>query len=234
MTGRKKEFGGARSHDFPDLEDAWENAMDHGAHPAAEMTVGLVLGTLVGTQGGWRPVETLREGDKVMTFDSGLQAICETKHGLLCSPPMACPEPLWPLSVPRGVLGNDHAMTLLPEQPMLLESDAAEDIYGDPFILVPGAALEGWLGIQRVLPADPVEVVALGFEKDQIIYVNGSALAFCPSHVPGTVLTLDALTGESDARSDYTVLSPFEARAVLGDPGSGAPEDVPDPPDHAA
>lgn len=234
MTGRTKEYGGSGTHDHPDLEEAWEDAIDHGAHPAADMTAGLVVGTLVGTEGGWRPVETLRAGDKVMTFDDGLQEIAGTRHGMLWTPPMVCPEPLWPLTVPRGALGNDHSMTFLPDQPVLVESDAAEDIYGDPFVLVPAAALEGRLGIQRVLPAEPVEVVALGFAKDQIIYVNGSALTFCPAHMPGTVLTLDELTKERDTKSEHMVLSPLEARAVLGDQGSGAPEHTPDPPDHAA
>lgn len=234
MTGRTKEYGGSGTHAHPDLEEAWEDAIDHGAHPGADMTAGLVVGTLVGTEGGWRPVETLRAGDKVMTFDDGLQEIAGTRHGMLWTPPMVCPEPLWPLTVPRGALGNDHSMTFLPDQPVLVESDAAEDIYGDPFVLVPAAALEGRLGIQRVLPAEPVEVVALGFAKDQVIYVNGSALTFCPSHIPGTVLTLDALAEDSGMRSEYMVLSPLEARAVLGDLGSGTPEDRPDPPGHAA
>ncbi|WP_212525442.1 Hint domain-containing protein [Actibacterium sp. MT2.3-13A] len=232
--GRKNEIRGAGAHDQAELDEAWVDAIDHGAHPAADMTAGLVVGTMVATEGGWRAVETLREGDKVMTFDGGLQPVGAIKHGVLWAAPMLCPEPLWPLSVPKGALGNSQPMTLLPDQPMLVESDAAEDIYGDPFVLVPANVLDGRFGIGRLLPVDPVEVVALGFENDEIVYVNGSALAFCPSHIAGTVLTLDELASESEILSEYHVLTPMEARAVLGEARSGAPGDTPEPDSHAA
>lgn len=231
--GRRNEFRGASTHEYVDLDEAWEDAIDHGAHPAADMTAGLVMGSMVATENGWRTVETLREGDQVMTFDGGLQSVVAIKHGMLCSAPI-CPEPLWPLTVPKGALGNAQPMTLLPDQSVLVESDAAEDIYGDPFALVPASVLEGRFGIERALPAEPVEVVALSFENDEIAYVNGSALAFCPSHIAGTVLTLDELAEESGEAAEYHVLSPMEANVILGEAGPDASEDAPEPSNHAA
>ncbi|MGC9370215.1 MAG: Hint domain-containing protein [Paracoccaceae bacterium] len=232
--GPKNGFRGASTHEYVALDEAWDDATDHGAHPAADMTAGLVVGTMVATQDGWRAVETLREGDKVMTFDGGLQPIAGIRHGMLWTAPMVCPEPLWPLSVPAGALGNVQSMTLLPDQPVMVESDTAEDIFGDPFVLVPASVLEGRLGIERVLPAEAVEVVALGFENDEMIYVNGSALAFCPSHIAGTVMPLDELDAERDEQMAYHVLSPMEAHAILGETGSGASEDAPERGSHAA
>ena len=232
--GPKNEFRGASTHEYVELDDAWEDVTDHAAHPAADMTAGLVVGTMVATAVGWRTVETLREGDKVMTFDGGLQPITGIKQGMLWTAPSVCPEPLWPLSVPEGALGNAQSMTLLPDQPVMVESDAAEDIYGDPFVLVPASVLEGRLGIERVLPAAPVEVVALCFEKDEMVYVNGSALAFCPSHSAGTAMPLDEMTEEHGAQAEYHVLSPVEAFAILGEPGPGASEDAPERSNYAA
>ena len=36
--------------------------------------------------------------------------------------------------MPKGALGNAAPLTLLPGQQILVESDLAEDIFGDPFI----------------------------------------------------------------------------------------------------
>lgn len=232
--GPKKDFRDTSTHEYVEFDDAWEDATGHAAQPAAEMTAGLVVGTMVATAIGWRAVETLREGDKVMTFDGGLQPITGIKQGMLWTAPSVCPEALWPLSVPEGALGNAQSMTLLPDQPVMVESDAAEDIYGDPFVLVSASILEGRLGIERVLPAEPVEAVALCFEKDEMVYVNGSALAFCPSQSAGTAMPLDEMAEESGDQPEYHLLSPIEAHAILGVPGSGASEDAPERSSHAA
>lgn len=141
---------------------------------------GIVAGTKVATAVGWRPVEAIIAGDKVLTFDSGLQTVIEVRRMVLFAGPTMVPMSSWPLHVPAGALGNRADMQIMPGQDVLMESDTAEELYGDPFVLIPAVALEGFHCITRTAPATRVEVVTLHFAQDQIVYANIGALFMCP------------------------------------------------------
>ena len=95
----------------------------------------------------------------------------------------------------------------------MLESDLAEEALGDPFALVPAAALEGVRGVERVCPTDPIEVVSLHFEADQVVFAEHGALLFCPS---GGDLVQIALRG-SVQHCPYQMLSePCAVELVQG------------------
>lgn len=211
----KDALGGATFKNYAEQSGAWEG-MAASAIKGTEVAAGIAVGTMVATDMGWRPVDSLTEGDRVMTFDGGLQPITAIRRGLNGACADECPRSTWPLLVPHGVLGNKRPLTLMPEQSVLVESDTAEDIYGDPFVLVPAATLVGLMGIRRVAPDAPQEAVMLGFENDEIVYVNGSALVFCPAQMAGGTLSLDQLD-DIGGLSQYSVLSFMEARAVVGD-----------------
>ena len=140
-------------------------------------TTGIIAGTKVATSIGWRAVEAVCEGDQVLTFDGGLQTVIGvTRHYL--STQSATPGS-WPLHVPAGVLGNRQPMHILPAQAILIESDTAEECLGDPFALIPAAAIDGFRGIDRTRPADWIEVVELHFAQDEIVFANIGALFLC-------------------------------------------------------
>ncbi len=148
---------------------------------ATGVLTGLSVDTKVASSMGWRKVEALTEGDKVLTFDAGMQPISKITRQPLWNGDGPCPQRFWPLEVAAGALGNRDIMTLLPNQSVMIESDAAEEIYGDPFTLIPAAALEGVNGIRRVEPEQGFEVFTLHFESDQVVFGNSGALFFCPS-----------------------------------------------------
>lgn len=155
-----------------------------GAHNDTNTTglgSGLVAGTLVATAMGWRPVECLIQGDLVLTFDGGMQPVRAVKKGLHWNGPQSCPKALLPLQIPAGALGNQIQMTLLPEQCTMLESDAADMLFGDPFTLLKAAELDGFRGIMRAIPDTHLEVVQLQFNDDEVVFANFGALVFCPS-----------------------------------------------------
>lgn len=152
-------------------------------------TSGLAAGTRVATSIGWRPVESIVPGDRVLTFDDGLQTVTRVERRILWHDPAALPVPLRPLLVPAGALGNQERMLLLPEQPVMLESDTAEEVLGDPFTLMPAAALEGFRGLARVKPSEVVTVVSLCFERDQVVFANIGALFYCPKVLEGELTT---------------------------------------------
>ena len=181
---------------------------DRGAQAQAESGVmsGLVSGTMVATALGWRDVSGLQEGDMILTFDNGLQPLRRITRTRLWAGSGPCPTAFWPLSVPAGVLGNEAPMTLLPRQGVMLESDIAEQRYGDPFALIPGASLEGVNGIERAFPNDDMTVVALHFDSAQVVFGAQGTLLFCPAQ--------DNLLETVEAPS-YAMLSEYDATDLV-------------------
>ncbi|MCO6383623.1 MAG: Hint domain-containing protein [Vannielia sp.] len=178
---------------------------------------GIVAGTLVATSMGWRPVEALTVGDEVMTFDGGLQRITGLSRARLWNGEAECPRSMWPIRVPAGLMGNRRELVLMPEETVVLESDAAEDLYDDPFALIPALALIDMPGVERICPSTEIEVVSISFAEDQVIFVEGSALIFCPTGAAGEPIGMAAVLSEEFNGTDggaYQVLSLDDARLL--------------------
>jgi hypothetical protein len=146
----------------------------------AELASGLIAGTLVATQMGWRDVAAVAVGDQVLTFDGGMQTVAAVDRQIIQTCGQFAPADEWPLLVPAEALGNRDDMILLPQQSVMIESDAAEEVFGDPFAMIPALALEGFRGIARVPPASRIELVTLAFAQDEVVFANTGALIFCP------------------------------------------------------
>ncbi|WP_424979019.1 Hint domain-containing protein [Leisingera sp. S232] len=170
---------------------------------------GFLAGTHVASNLGWRPVEALTPGDKVLTFDHGMQTVVELQREIVIPSegdlePMRCP-----LFVPRDALMNRVPMWLMPDQGVLLESELVEDAQGDPFAIVPGCALEGFRGIRRMHPGAQLELVTPRFAEDQVIYLEAGMLGYSAASVNlmcGRVFT---------ERGAYQVLGTDEARGLV-------------------
>ena len=148
---------------------------------ATGVMTGIVAGTRVATSMGWREAGALQKGDLVLTFDGGLQTVMGVTRSPLWSGAGHCPAHFWPLLVPAGAIDNAKPMLVLPRQGVMLESDLAENVLGDPFALIPAAALDGVRGIERIYPNDPIEVISLRFATDQVIFAEQGTLLFCPA-----------------------------------------------------
>lgn len=152
-------------------------------------TTGLLPGTIIATDKGWIGVESVTAGQHVLTFDQGLQKVVSvTRHVLVTdrSDPAS-----WPIALPPGALGNEDAMTILPHQSFLIESDLAERALGDPFVLVRGAMKRGENGIEPVRPGSQIEVFQLHFARDEIIFANVGMLFLCSARPDLTELPQD-------------------------------------------
>lgn len=168
-------------------------------------TTGMVSGTKVATQTGWAKVESVTEGQQVLTFDGGLQTVVAvTRHVLMAD--LDCIAS-WPMVVPSGALGNREDMTILPHQSVMIESDTADEMTGDPFAVIPAMALDGFRGITQSRPCEWVEIIQLHFAQDEIVFANIGALFMCHAQVD---LMSDA------APSPYDVL-PFDVAQDLVD-----------------
>jgi hypothetical protein len=140
---------------------------------------GMTTGMRVATGYGWRPVEAVAEGDLVLTFDHGMKPVTNVARQVMWSGMTANPAD-WPLMVPAGALGNHDPMILLPGQALMIESDVAEDLFGEPFVTVPAAALDGVRGIHRQRLLRQIDVVLLSFAEEQVVFTNCGALFLCP------------------------------------------------------
>lgn len=194
---------------------------------------GFIAGTMVATSHGWRPVEALVAGDTVLTFDHGMQPIKSIKRERFTLGQTADEAMMSAIYIPRDVLGNNSPIWVRADQGVMIEHDLVEDALGDPFAVVPAAALEGYRGIKRAETQVHMDLITLVFDEDEIIYIEAGLLAYCPS---GNDLLHRAFRGEEDL---YTVLSPIEARelvidmitedsfwapSVTGSGGHGAPQ----------
>jgi hypothetical protein len=174
---------------------------------------GFTAGTRIATELGWRPVEAVTVGDRVMTFDNGLQTVVAVTRGTHFAAAGDMPAFAVPIHIPIGALGNEEPMVMLPEQIVMIESDAAEDLTGDPFALVPAKVLDGFRGIDRICGLRPIESVTLHFENDEVLYADGGALMLAPAAVAG-VVSLDTLeTG--GLPTPYTVHRGEMARSLI-------------------
>ncbi|MEB8388014.1 Hint domain-containing protein [Rhodobacteraceae bacterium KMM 6894] len=169
---------------------------------------GILAGTRVASTRGWRTIEAISAGDRVLTFDAGLQPVTAVERAPLWPGRGACPQALWPVEVPAGALGNRDLMYLAPDQSVLIESDTAEALLGDPFALIPARVLDGVRGMCRVPPPNEAQVVTLRFAAEQIVFANSGAMFHCTAS--GDLLA--AATGPN--QPVYPVLPPDTAKAL--------------------
>ncbi len=156
---------------------------------------GFIGDTHVASNLGWRAVEELSVGDKVLTFDHGMQTITDIQRQSQVAYGHKLPKAQLPLMVPRGALNNRREMWLMPDQGLMVESESTQDSLGDPFAIIPATALQGFRGIERADPGERLDVTILAFAQDEVVYVEGGMLAHCPK--PHYILSDDIKTSQS-------------------------------------
>lgn len=176
------------------------------------VTEGLLAGTPLATPDGWRLVEQIGPGDLVLTFDGGPRRVQAVQSALVEAGLGGWTPVHWPLVVPARVLGNRDRFRLLPDQAVLLDCDLAEDMFGDPFALIPAAALQGWRGIAPEPPGVREQVLTPVMAEDEVVYAAGGALIWCPGDQPAGLPM--GLHPRGD-RAGYAPLSLASARELV-------------------
>jgi hypothetical protein len=179
---------------------ATEARSPHGAG-----TGGLAGTTRIATPEGWRRADTLCAGDRAVTFDSGVQTVRSVVRWLAPGAGGAL------LRLPEGLIGNTAPMLVSPAQGVMVESDLAEAVWGDPFALVPSRALAGLPGVADVVPEARVVLVSLGFEADEVVFAEGQALVHCAGALLQPASLDDAATAPPPR---YAILGMGEAEML--------------------
>lgn len=180
--------------------------------PSVEAT-GILVGTAIATSFGWRPVEAICCGDMVLTFDHGFRSVAGVCRVLLWDGRGTCPAALRPVRIDANVLDNTQDVVVLPEQGIMVESDAAVDHRGDPFAVLMPRSMEAYGFADCVEQSQPIEAIVLEFEDDEVVY-GQSGLHF---HIPAA----GDLFEETNPALQYKVLNTEETFEVLEDLDAG-------------
>lgn len=169
---------------------------------------GFIAGTHVVSNLGWKAVEKLHVGDRVLSFDRGMQTIADVQHDVRHIPAGLHYTEQCPILIPEGALRNRRPLWLMPDQGILVESDIAMDDTGDPFAIVPAKSLLGHRGITLATPGEQINVTTLAFRNDEVIYVEGGMLAHCPT-------PRNLLGGDRTQEFEYHVLNLRAAKFLV-------------------
>lgn len=184
-----------------------QSAAHTGANPTA---TGIIGGSFVSGQRGWCRIESIRPGDRVLTFDHGLQPVKAHEIRSLDTR-MALADYDVVIYVPKHAIGNRRSLHLMPMQEVVVESDHAERAFGDPFVIVPAKLLEGYKNITLRKPQADMRIHLLQFDSEELVPMNGGTLVIAQGK-PGAGLR-GALRA---AEHGYARLSSIQLGDVLG------------------
>ena len=139
---------------------------------------GILSGTCLKTPAGAIAIENLRVGDYVLTFDDGLQQIRSITRSWIrpnAATGGVSRKLVW---IDNGTHGNALPLMVPYGQPIMIESDLAESVLGDPFAVVTADTLVGTGCSEYVSICDPIEVYKVKFDFPQLAYCAGGALVW--------------------------------------------------------
>lgn len=142
-------------------------------------TSGLIEGTEVATETGWRAIDGVMPGDLILTVENGLQKVRDVARKVLWSGFEDCPEDLWPIYVPAGCIGNRRELVLAPQQGVMVENSGPVTPGLDQYTLIPALALDVLDEVERVEPYGTIELIQPVFERDHMVFADHGALLHC-------------------------------------------------------
>ncbi len=124
-------------------------------------------GTMIRTERGERPVETLSIGQKVMTRDDGAQPIRWIGRRT-----MAAEGPMAPVRIEANTFGEHEALTVSPLHRVLIQNAQAELLFGTHEVLVAAQDLVDGRSVRK-MEGGQVEYIHLLFDRHQVIWSDG-------------------------------------------------------------
>ncbi|WP_083392600.1 Hint domain-containing protein [Rhodobacter xanthinilyticus] len=164
---------------------------------------GLYAETVLLTTDGPRPIARVAVGDRVLTFDHGPQPVRHIERVEFSWLRTEVPEALWPLRLPPGLFGNTEERFVAPQQALLLESDIAEEDYGDPFVLIPANVLALIPQVERVKPSSERVIFRPRFDRPELVLTEDGAVMLCDT---GSMIDDWGFYDDDDAPLSYTTL----------------------------
>ncbi len=133
-------------------------------------------GTMIDTETGPKPVETLAVGDRVRTKDNGFQPIRWIAGRTLSRADLAADPALRPVRIRAGALGDARPscdLLVSQEHCVLLSDWRCALLFGEDEMLAPARALLNDHSITVEQDAGQVTFYHFMFDAHQIVYSNG-------------------------------------------------------------
>lgn len=141
-------------------------------------------GTLIATPQGARAVETLREGDKILTRDNGIQEIRWVGAKSMTGLELAQTPHLKPILIKAGSLGNglpERDMMVSPNHRVLVNNDKTSLYFEEREVLAAAKHLVGMDGIHKV-DVMSTTYIHFMFDRHEVVLSDG---AWTESFQPG-------------------------------------------------
>jgi hypothetical protein len=175
----------------PRNTDLWvvHHALGYMGADQAPQNPGVICftpGTRIATPEGPKPVESLREGDRVQTRDNGAQVVQWIGARRMSGARLFVMPALRPVRIRAGALGIDRPereLLVSPEHRMLLRGAAARALFNESEVLVAARDLINGHTIDVDTTVREVTYVHLLLEQHQVIWANGvETESFHPAH----------------------------------------------------
>lgn len=149
-----------------------------GSAPVAKSVPCFVAGTRILTQDGLVVIEDLKAGDRILTRDSGYQAL----KWIGKSTRLAVGDDA-PVKIAAGALGNHETISFSQNHRILVQSEAAVTLFGESEVLIKARDLVNNTSIRLQNDGLSVTYVHLLFDRHEIVRANGlDCESYHPSH----------------------------------------------------
>ncbi|KAG1715449.1 Iron-regulated protein FrpC [Nymphon striatum] len=148
-------------------------------------------GTVIATPSGERLVEDLREGDRIITRDNGIQEIRWTGAKVMNSMDLTRAPHMRPILIQAGSLGNgmpEHDILVSPNHRVLVGNDKTALYFEESEVLVAAKHLTGMAGVDEVGTLGTTYIHFM-FDNHEVVLSNG---VWTESFQPGDY-TLDGI-----------------------------------------
>ncbi|MBV0911668.1 Hint domain-containing protein [Anianabacter salinae] len=133
-------------------------------------------GARITTDRGDIAVESVREGDRVLTRDNGFQEVRWTGSTRIAADRLVFEDRMRPVLIRKDAFGEGcpaRDTMVSPQHRMLRAGPAAELYFDEPEVLVAAKDLTGLDGVHRVAPAAGVLYVHLMFDRHEVVLADG-------------------------------------------------------------
>ncbi|NNL19122.1 MAG: Hint domain-containing protein [Boseongicola sp.] len=142
-----------------------------------EILVCLARGTMVETESGPKPVETLEVGDRIRTPQGDLETLRWLGKREISAEEIRADPSMRPVRIKAGALGDGtpvHDLVVSPQHRIVMGGVRTELLFGEPEVLAPAIGLVGLPGVSVDPAREGVDYFHLLFDQHQIILTNGA------------------------------------------------------------
>jgi hypothetical protein len=165
-----------RGADLWVVHHSLDNALKDPLGPSTGGVICFTPGTLIETPFGPRPIEGLREGDRVMTKDNGVQDIMWVGSRRMSGARLFAMPKLRPIRIRTGALGiecPERELIVSPAHRIVIEGAAARALFNTPEVLVSAKELVNGNSVAVDYTLREVTYIHLMLPGHEILWANG-------------------------------------------------------------